>query len=114
MSACATSSPHMPPSAIYAIRTGAGRKVNERHVWVQVGSPGALAQIHRVALEIGERAVVERALMRRAQHDARRQPGLERLLPARRAQAPAVARAKAGEAAIRHRRREVVAARFGE
>src|SRR5258708_19063407 len=74
----------------------------------------ALTQIHGVALEVGERAIGQRALMRRAQHDARRQPGGERFLPARRAHAPAVAGLEAGEAVLRHRGGEVVAAGLGE
>src|SRR5437868_14438004 len=73
----------------------------------------ASAQIDGVALEIGEAAIGERPLMRRAQHDTRRQPGLERLLPAWRAEAPAIARLQPREAVIRHRRREIVAARLG-
>src|SRR5262245_34367587 len=77
-------------------------------------SPHPSHQIDRVPLELGERAIAERARFRRAQHHARRHPRLERLGPARRAQAPAVARLQPGEAVIGHRRREVVAARFGE
>src|SRR5262249_55192438 len=71
-------------------------------------------QVHRKALEIGERAMIERALVGGAQHHARRLARLERLLPARCAQAPAVARLEAAEAELRHRRRQIVAARFGE
>jgi hypothetical protein len=71
-------------------------------------------QIDRRALEIGERAVTQRAFMGRAQHHARRLAGLECFLPARRAQAPAVAGLEAGKAIFRHRGREIVAARFGE
>jgi len=67
-----------------------------------------------VALEVGERAVIERALVGGAQHDARRLARLERLGPARRAQAPAVAGLEAGEAELRHRRRQIVAGGFGE
>src|SRR5579864_4116119 len=73
-----------------------------------------LGEIDRVALQIRERAIVERAQMRRAQDDARRALGFERLLPARRAEAPAIARDEAGKAISRHRRREIVADRFRE
>src|SRR5262245_35858509 len=52
--------------------------------------------------------------MGRAQHHARRLPGLECLLPAGSAQAPAVACLQSGKPIIRHRRRKIVAARFGE
>src|SRR5260221_11756393 len=51
-----------------------------------------LTQIHRVAFEVGKRAIGQRALMRRLQLDARLQPGVARLLPPRRAQVPVVAR----------------------
>src|SRR5512135_3419348 len=69
-----------------------------------------LSEIDRVALEVRERAVFERALMGRTQDDAWGAPSLERFLPARRAEAPAVAGLQAREAEFRHRRREIVAA----
>src|SRR5690606_11917184 len=69
---------------------------------------GASAQINREFLEIGELAVVERAFVRGGEDDARRGAGLERLLPARRAEAPAVAGPEAREAVFRHRRGEIV------
>src|SRR5579862_8133273 len=62
-----------------------------------------------MALQIAERAIVQGALMSRAQDDVRRLARVERLLPARRAKAPAVAGDEAGKAVIRHRRREIVA-----
>src|SRR5689334_10472529 len=49
-----------------------------------------------------------------AQHHARRLAGCERLLPARRAQAPAVAGFEPRKAELRHRRGQIVAAGFGE
>src|SRR6476661_5967444 len=52
--------------------------------------------------------------VRALEHDLRGGAGVERLLPAFRAQAPAVAGLQAGEAILRHRRREVVAAGPGE
>src|SRR5580692_11288373 len=56
----------------------------------------------------------ERALMGSAQHHARRLAGCMSLLPARRAQTPAVAGFEAGKAEFRHRRRQVVAACLGK
>ena len=47
--------------------------------------------------------------MGRLQHDLRRDVGVEGLLPAAGAQAPAVARLQAGEAILRHWRTEIVA-----
>ena len=47
-----------------------------------------------------------------AQDHSRRLVGLERFLPAWRAQAPTVTRLEARETKFRHRRRKVVAARF--
>src|SRR5690348_9580653 len=52
--------------------------------------------------------------MRGTQHDARRCASIQRLLPARRAQAPAVTRAKTGEAELRPRCRQIVAGRLAE
>src|ERR1051326_367532 len=49
-----------------------------------------------------------------AQHHARRLARFEFLLPARRAQAPAVARFETRKAELGHRRGQIVAARFGE
>src|SRR5262249_11591363 len=74
----------------------------------------ALRQVDGEALEIGERAVAQRALVGGAQHHARRLLGLDRFLPARRAQAPAVAGLEAGKAVGRQRCREIVAARLGK
>jgi len=52
--------------------------------------------------------------MRGAQDDARRVMGFKRLLPALRAQAPAVAGFQPGEADFRNRRRQIIATRFGK
>ena len=57
---------------------------------------------------------VERALVSGSQHDPRRLPGIERLLPTWSAEAPAIAGLEAGKAVLRNRRRQIVAARFGE
>src|SRR4051812_37513245 len=73
-----------------------------------------LREIGGEALEIGERAVVERLLVGRPQHHARGSPRFERFLPARRAQAPAVTGLQTWKTEIGHRRRKIVAARFGK
>src|SRR5262245_54976972 len=52
--------------------------------------------------------------VRGLEHDLRRAAGVERLLPALGAQAPAIARLQALEAELGHGRAEVVAARLGE
>jgi hypothetical protein len=52
--------------------------------------------------------------MRRLEDDRRRDPGVERLLPARRDDAPAVARAKAGKEPLRLRGHQVVSRRDRE
>src|SRR5262245_15301194 len=52
--------------------------------------------------------------MRRREHDGRRLPCLERLLPARGADAPAIAGHETGEAEPLTRRREIVADRLRE
>ena len=67
-----------------------------------------------VRLEVGQRYRPQRLLVRRRQHDRRRDARLQCLLPATHAQAPPVARRQAGEAVRRNGRREVVAARGGE
>src|SRR5258708_8617665 len=71
-------------------------------------------QIDRKALEVGELAMLERALVSGSQHDPRRLPGIERFLPTRRTETPAVAGVEAGKAILRNRRRQIVAARLGE
>ena len=70
-------------------------------------------QIDRGAFEIGQGAETQRPLVRGAQHHAGRLTGREGLLPARRAQAPAVAGLEARKAEVRQRRRKIVAARLG-
>ncbi len=72
----------------------------------------ALGQIDRVGLQVRQIAIGQGALMRRFQSHARRLPRLERLLPARRAEAPAIAGADARKVIIRHRRRKIVATRL--
>ncbi len=65
-----------------------------------------------MGLQIRQIAISEGALMRRFQRDTRRLTGLERFLPARRAEAPSVARLDAGKVIIRCRHRKVVAVRL--
>ena len=74
----------------------------------------ASGQIHRKPLQIGERAVVEGAFVGSSQDHAGRATRLERLLPARRTQAPAVAGPQARKAELGHRRRKIIAAGFGK
>src|SRR5689334_12566042 len=64
--------------------------------------------------QIGQPDDLEGRLMGCRQHDARRGAGIERLLPAIRAQAPAIAALEPGEFVFRARGREVVAAGTGE
>src|SRR5258708_1429788 len=66
-------------------------------------------QIDGKALEVRERAAFERPLMGCAQHDAGRLACRQRLLPARGAEAPAVARLQPREPVFRHRRRQIIA-----
>src|SRR5437763_1208209 len=71
-------------------------------------------QIHGEPFEVGERAVAQRAFVRRTQDHARRLARLECLLPARRTEAPTVAGLEAGKAEFRHRCGKIVAAGFGK
>jgi hypothetical protein len=74
----------------------------------------ASGEVHREPLQINERAGVEGAFVRSPQNHTGRLARLERLLPARRTQAPAVAGSQAGKAKLWHRRRKVIAAGFGK
>jgi hypothetical protein len=74
----------------------------------------ASGEVHREPLQIGERAVVEGAFVRSPQNHAGRLARLERFLPARRTQAPAVAGPQAGKAKLWHRRRKIIATGFGK
>src|ERR1043165_9477906 len=67
-----------------------------------------------VLLEVFERHDVEGDGVRGLEHDLGRSAGIERLLPAAGAQAPAIARLEAGKAVLRHGSREVVALGLGE
>jgi hypothetical protein len=75
---------------------------------------GTSRQIDRKSFEIAQRAISQRRLMRGAQDDARRMVRFQRLLPALRAEAPAVAGLQPGKADFRNRRRQIIAARFGK
>src|SRR5579871_388270 len=83
---------------------------------VFIGSPrgGASGKIDRVSLQIRERTIFERRFVGGAQHDTRGLSRVKRLLPARRAQAPAIAFLQSGKAECGHRRRKIVAARLRE
>jgi hypothetical protein len=70
--------------------------------------PGS-RQIDGEAFQILQLAVAERAFVGGAQHHVRRPAGLQRLLPARPVQAPAVAGVQAGETVDGFGGREVVA-----
>jgi len=67
-------------------------------------------QVERVALQRGERRVLEHLLVGRLQHDAWRHARFPRLDPAQHVQAPAVAGREPAEAQFGARRGEVVAA----
>src|SRR5690349_4119867 len=71
-----------------------------------------LREIDRVTFQIGELAELQRAFMRRPQHDARRAVCLQCLLPARRAQAPAITGLQSCKTESRGRRRKIIALRF--
>ena len=73
-----------------------------------------LSQIDGKAFEIAERAISQRRLVGGAQDHARWVSGFEGFLPALRAQAPAIAGFETGKTDLRYRRRQIVAARFGE
>ena len=62
-----------------------------------------------MALQIGQRAIIQCALVGRAQHHPRGVARLEGFLPARGAKAPAVARLQSGKAEFGHGSRKVVA-----
>ena len=72
------------------------------------------SEVQGETLEIGERAVVGGAYVRSPQDHAGRATRLQRLLPARRTQAPAVAGPQAGKAELRHRCRKIIAPGLGK
>src|SRR5213082_2743472 len=71
-------------------------------------------QVDRVFLQQIERHDLQRRLMRAHKLHLGRLAGVKGLLPARRAQAPAIAGLEAREADLRHRGREIVAGRLRE
>src|SRR6266571_1318278 len=75
--------------------------------------PGS-GQVHCKAFEIGERAVVESAFVRGAQHHTGRLARVECFLPTGCAQAPTVSGFEPAKAELRHRCRKIVAAGFGK
>src|SRR5262245_20772268 len=60
-------------------------------------------QVHRKALEIGERAIAQRAFVGGAQDHARRLARLERFLPTRCTETPTIAGLEPGKAEFGHR-----------
>src|SRR5262249_25400908 len=71
-------------------------------------------KIDGVALQVLKRDDLERRLMGRCENDTRCAACLQRLAPARGAQAPAVAGLEPRKAKVELRRRQIVAARFGK
>src|SRR5260370_31674826 len=78
------------------------------------GACGESVEVDCEALEVRERAVAQRTFMRAAQDHARRTPRLQRFLPARCAQTPAITGLQSRKAEFRHRRREIIAAGLRE
>src|SRR5689334_15573056 len=101
------------PSWDLRLKSGAGVPMSGMDARIAEFRRRKLGQIDRVFLEVVQRAVVERAFMRRPQHDLRRHAGVQRLLPAGRAEAPAVAGLQARKAVLREGRREIVAGALG-
>ncbi len=71
-------------------------------------------EVQGETLEIGERAVVESAFVSSPQDHAGRAARLQCFAPAGRTQAPAVAGLEPRKAELGHRRRKIIAARFGK
>src|SRR5215469_588035 len=69
----------------------AKRDPEERSERTLLRASKSLRQVDCVALEVGELAELQRALVTGAQHDAWRRIRLESLLPTRRTQTPAIA-----------------------
>jgi hypothetical protein len=84
-----------------------------RNVTNWLGSIGSI-EIGRETLEIFEMTVRQSAGMGGRKQDLRRVAGNEGFLPARRAQAPAVARLQPGKSKFGTRRGQVIAARLRE
>src|SRR5262249_27657244 len=72
------------------------------------------AQIDRIFLQELKGHDLQRSLVRPRQTHPRRLAGAERLLPARRAETPAIARLQPGKPDLRHRGRQIVAGSFGK
>jgi hypothetical protein len=71
-------------------------------------------EVHREALEIGERAGTESTFVSGAQDHARCLASLQRFLPTRCAETPTVARLQSGKAEFRSRCRKIIAPGLGE
>jgi hypothetical protein len=73
-------------------------------------TPATSIEIERVPAQVRKRNDRERFLVRGFQHDRWRNAGVERLAPASRAHAPAVARPQSGKLRVGNGRDEIVAA----
>src|SRR5262249_8773542 len=94
-----TLAPDTPPGQPSTVLGTPGRQVEARR----------LGEVECVALQVDELDDLEGGLVGCRQHHAWGGSGLERLLPARRAQAPAVAWLEAGKAEFRVRGGKIVA-----
>jgi hypothetical protein len=74
------------------------------------GGCGESIEVDRQPLEVRERAEAQGTFMCSAQDHARRTPRLQRFLPPRCAQTPAITGLQSGKAEVRDGRREIVAA----
>ena len=74
------------------------------------GACGESIEVDCEALEVRERAEAQGSFMCSAQDNARRATRLQRFLPPRRAQTPAITRLQSRKSEFRDRRREIVAA----
>ena len=72
------------------------------------------SQVQRVLFQIGERTIGQRPFVRSAQHHPWRPARFQRFLPAWHTQAPPVAGFETGKPKVRHRRRQIIAARPGK
>src|SRR5450755_3668891 len=89
---------HLPLACVIAHSTLQNRDYRDQSI-----------KVNRKAFEVCEPAMTQRPFMGSAQSNPRRMPGLQRLLPPRRAQTPAVTGFQPRKAEFRHRRGEIVA-----
>jgi len=105
----ASEAPRLSPRARRRLASSAETKVQRRGKHDR-----ASRQIDSKSFEIAQRAITQCRFVRRAKYDTGRVVGFECLLPALRAETPAIARFQPGKADFRHRRRQVIAARSGK